>query len=639
MERRRWLLRWIFFAAVAIAATAAQWAGPVMPLLQSAEFLLQDNLRARVARDDPEDRITVVDIDEASIAALGPWPWPRVRLAELAETLLAENGARAVGFDIVFPAPADAAGDQRLAALSQAAPLVLAQVLDFSRRTQPLQVGNPVLHTGAVTAALVDSVHQQATGFIANHAGLAAAPCVGNIGTAPDADGRIRRVPLAADWGGQPSALLPLAMLDCPLVQPRVAVAAVPAALRLAAARWQVPYTRKWDAYTVVRASEVLDGSVPQQLLRGRWVLVGSSALGLNDRAPTPLGPPVAGVMVHAAVLSTLLDRMAAPLAATATGRWAGAAWATAALALAALCFGRFRAWWLLPGSAIAVGGWLLAAAWLVAHGFEFNVVPPLLAWLLVLLVVPLEWARTQRDQSRILRSFATYVAPSVLQQMLQQGIEHPMEPQHREITVISADMQNYTGLTAGSSLQEGADLTRGFLQCLTAPVLACGGTLDKYTGDGLVAFWGAPLPSGTHAVDALRAARGMVAEVRRWNEARVARGLPPARVRLGLESGKVLVGDLGTPFRRTYTAVGDCINLASKLQAAARNLPHDLVIGPTAAAALGMDGLAPVGTVQFGGQPHPSTLWAPVDLERSVPGDAAPAADTASNAPPAVPA
>ncbi len=634
MDARRWPLRWIFFATVAIVAAAAQWLRLDVPLLQSVEFLVQDKLRAQVAYDDPEERITVVDIDEASIAAVGPWPWPRARMAELAETLLAEDGARAVGFDIVFPAAADGAGDARLAALSQVAPLVLAQVLDFSPRAQPLQVGVPVLHTGPVTAALVDARHQSATGFIANHAGLAAAPCVGNIGIAPDGDGRVRHVPLVADWNHGPSALLPLAMLDCSPATALPPASAQPSQSRLPAAGWQVPYARRWEAYTVVSAAEVLDGTVPQHLLRGRWILVGSSALGLNDRAPTPLGPPVAGVMVHAAVLTTLLDRMATSAAGTDAGRLAGTAWATAGLMLAALCFGRLRAWWLLPGSVVVMGGWLLAAAWLMAHGFEFNVAPPLLAWLLVLLVVPLEWARTQREQGRILRSFATYVAPSVLQQMLRQGIERPMEPRHREITVISADMQNYTGLTAGSSLQEGAELTRGFLHCLTAPVLASGGTLDKYTGDGLVAFWGAPLPSATHTADALRAARGMVAEVRRWNEARVARGLPPARVRIGLESGKVLVGDLGTPFRRTYTAVGDCINLASKLQAAARNLPHDLVIGPVAAATLGTDGLVPAGAMQFGGQPAPSTLWVPPDLERSVPGEAAPAPSSATPLP-----
>src|SRR3569832_1789643 len=190
----------------------------------------------------------------------------------------------------------------------------------------------------------------------------------------------------------------------------------------------------------------------------------------------------------------------------------------------------------------------------------------------------------TQREQGQLLRSLATYVAPSVLNEMLRLGLENPMLIQHRDITVVSADMQDYTGLTTRSSLQDAAQLTREFLQCLTEPILTYGGTLDKYTGDGLVAFWGAPIADSDHAALALRAARAMVANVREWNERRVAQGLAPARVRVGVESGSVLVGDLGTHFRRTYTAVGDCINSACMLQAIAKTLSCDLVVGPLAA-------------------------------------------------------
>jgi adenylate cyclase len=225
-----------------------------------------------------------------------------------------------------------------------------------------------------------------------------------------------------------------------------------------------------------------------------------------------------------------------------------------------------------------------------------------------------------QREQGQILRSFATYVAPSVLGQMLRQGLENPMVPQHREITVLSADMQDYTGLTNSSSLQDAAELTREFLQCLTEPVLAFGGTLDKYTGDGLVAFWGAPLADPQHSQRALDAARAIVDRVRSWNEQRVAQGKRPARVRIGVEAGSVLVGDLGTEFRRTYTAVGDCINTASKLQAVAKTLSCDLVVGPVATRLMGESGLAPVTQVQLPGHKEVSVLWSFPSLGSSLP-------------------
>jgi adenylate cyclase len=208
------------------------------------------------------------------------------------------------------------------------------------------------------------------------------------------------------------------------------------------------------------------------------------------------------------------------------------------------------------------------------------------------------------------------------------------MLPKHGDITVISADMQDYTGLTNRTTLQDAAQLTREFLQCLTEPILTYGGTLDKYTGDGLVAFWGAPIPDGDHAAQALLAAQAMVRNVRAWNEQRIAQGLLPARVRLGVESGPVLVGDLGTRFRRTYTAVGDCINTASKLQAVAKTLSCDLVIGPVAAQSASQSaagrGLAPVAHVQLPGHSEASVLWSFPSLGSSMPGapgEGAPAA------------
>jgi adenylate cyclase len=364
-----------------------------------------------------------------------------------------------------------------------------------------------------------------------------------------------------------------------------------------------------------------MDGSAPADLLRNRWVLLGSSALGLNDRAATPLAAVSSGVMVHATAMTSLLDRLegrAAPL--PFDGRWAATLWTLLTLAAGAWALGRYRASWLIPATLVVVASWLVVSAWLIQRGAVFSASAPLLAYLFMLFVVSLELWMVQREQGQILRSFATYVAPSVLGQMLRQGLENPMVPQHREITVLSADMQDYTGLTNSFSLQDAAELTREFLQCLTEPVLAFGGTLDKYTGDGLVAFWGAPLADPQHSQRALDAARAIVNRVRSWNEQRVAQGKRPARVRIGVEAGSVLVGDLGTEFRRTYTAVGDCINTASKLQAVAKTLSCDLVVGPVATRLMGESGLAPVTQVQLPGHKEVSVLWSFPSLGSSLP-------------------
>ncbi|GAB2599110.1 adenylate/guanylate cyclase domain-containing protein [Ramlibacter solisilvae] len=611
MRNHRASFRWALIALLAALSMAMQWASPRIPVLSALDHLIGDRLHLMLASDEPEHRVVVVDLDESSIAALGPWPWPRARIADLLEALAGPYGARAVGLDIVFPSPADAAGDERLAALADFAPLVLAQALDFEQRDHNPQVasGKPVFGAPALQEAPAGIA---ATGYLANHDGLAKARCVGNIGHRLDPDGRVRRVPLMASWHGQGSPLLPVAMLACPMQRgaPVNAFDHLPRQLR-EDAEWALPFSRRWEAYTVIPARYVLDGSVPADLLRGRWVLVGSSALGLNDRAATPLAASAGGVMVHAAAMTSLLDHIEGKTAGLGgSGRWIAALWTLLTLAAGAWALGRYKAWWLIPATIAAFASWLAIAGWLVLQDTAFSPSAPLLAYVLMLFVISVELWMMQREQGQLLRSFASYVAPSVLNEMLRQGLENPMVPQHREITVISADMQDYTGLTNRSSLQEAAQLTREFLQCLTEPILRYEGTLDKYTGDGLVAFWGAPLVNPLHTHRALEAAQAMVANVRAWNEQRVAQGLAPARVRIGVEAGSVLVGDLGTRFRRTYTAVGDCINTASKLQAIAKTLSCDLVVGPVAARLAAGSALVPVTQVQLPGLREASVLW-----------------------------
>lgn len=616
--------RWALVGVIAALAVAMQWLSPSVPIVSSLDHLVGDRLHQVLASAEAENRIAVIDIDESSIAALGAWPWPRSRVADLLDALAGHYGARSVGVDIVFPSATDADGDARIAALADFAPVVLAQALDFGEHSPVVTSGAPVFDSPRVRG---DSPGVPATGYLANHAGLAKAKCVGNIGLQLDGDGRVRRVPLLATWAGRTSPLLPVAMLACPQ-QRGTAINALDRLPRQAraSAEWELPFPRQWEAYTVISARAILDGSAPLDLVRGRWVLVGSSALGLSDRAATPLAASAAGVMVHAATMTSLLDVIEGSDASLPfDGRWIAVAWTLLTLAAGAWALGRFKAWWLIPASVAVVAAWIALASWLVVNGVAFSPSAPLLAYVLMLFVISVELWMTQREQGQLLRSFATYVAPSVLDEILRLGLENPMEPKHGVITVISADMQDYTGLTNRSDLQSAALLTREFLQCLTEPILTYGGTLDKYTGDGLVAFWGAPLADKDHAAQALRAAEAMVHNVRAWNGKRVAQGLAPARVRLGVESGPVLVGDLGTRFRRTYTAVGDCINTASKLQAVAKTLSCDLVVGPVAARMAAASGLAPVAQVQLPGHKEASQLWSFPSLGSSLPDAALP--------------
>lgn len=553
--------------------------------------MVSDPLVRLAAKHQPESRVVVVDIDEASLSQLGGWPWSRHQLAELVETLIADHGARHVGMDIVFPDPADAFGDARLLALGQSGKLSFAQVFDFTLRPDALQSGALI---GTFSAA--NNRHRiaalPATGFLANHVGLSSAPCAGNIGIQADADGLVRRLPWYVAWQGQLSPLLPLAMVACDAARP-------PAqwqSLLPAESLWHIPFRRTWDSFTVIPAHQVLSNSDMRQWLQGAWVLIGSSAMGLNDRVATPLGQTVAGVMVHAAALSHLLDWIEHGRPDDShTANIVASIFIALALLIAGLGLQHWRAWVLLPlivGLALL---WCVIAAWMLQQGGSVRTSPPLWSLALLLVLAPLEWWRLQREQDLVLQRFAHYVSPVVLKQMLQQGIDQPMQPRYTQIAVLSADMQGYTQLINASSLQEAADLTTGFLSHLTQPLLENHGTLDKYIGDGMMAFWGAPVPVENPVDRAVSAALDMLKHIRQWNEERIAQGLSPARVRLGIEYGHALVGDLGTSFRTTYTAVGDCVNIASKLQSAAKLYEFDILIGPGAAAQITSHKLIPL--------------------------------------------
>ena len=490
------LLRTAIAAAAILLTAWSQWgAGPS----GAADEWLRDQFIRLRAVDAPQPRILVVDIDEASLAR-HPWPWPRARLADLVEALLAA-GAQGVALDILQEKPADADGDERLSMLAQHGPLVLAQLFDFAVQPQPLRGGQLV---GGVPAR--GAVAVPAHGYIGNHAGLARAAHAGNIGVAPDADGTLRWVPMYSRYNNRDYPTLARALFDCCAGGQPVALADGPL---------RVPYQRQWRAYSAASAAEVLDQSLPADQIAGRLVLVGSSALSIGDRLATPLGASTAGLLVHAAVLDTLLTRQAGLAPAPWPGRWLALAFSAVTVLLLSLTLARRAAAVnvLLLGVASAL--WLALAYAASARDPLLNPAGPLLTNLFLLAVaVPFHWQLAQRKSRQLLGTLRQYVAREVVDELLRSDLQDPLTPKLRQVTTLIADMEGYTTHVEALPVEEAARLTTDFLDCLTRPVLEMHGTLDKYTGDGLVAFWGAPLPIADHADLALDAARLILREV-----------------------------------------------------------------------------------------------------------------------------
>lgn len=563
------LLRSLIAFTAILLTISSQWLMPANESFPGNEWLRDRFIRIQ-ASTALETRIVVVDIDEASLLSIGPWPWPRERVAEMVEKLLDTYQARGVALDLVFPERADAPGDVRLAMLAQHGPVVLAQAFDYENRQLPVRVG----HIGNGTPVTQVSSLPLATGFIGNHAGLAAAVHFGNIGFRPDSDGTIRRLPMRTRFEGRDYPTLSLALMNCCFN------ATTPQAVD--AKGWErISYRRDWSAYTVIAAADILGQTAPPEVVAGKLVLVGSSSLGLTDRVATPLHPSTSGVLVHASQLSALLDQQAGLAPAPWPGRLIATLFATLVAVIAAYTFPRLSAVANMTLLAGASALWLLLAYWISPHDPTLATTGPLATNLFLLAVaVPFDWQVTQSKSRKLLDTFRHYVAEAVVDELLRRELKDPLAPQRLDVTTLIADMQGYTNQVETLSMEEAANLTRDFLDCLTRPVLTHRGTLDKFTGDGLVAFWGAPLAVEDHADQAIDAARKILEEVHRFSAIRQEAGLPALRVRIGIESGQAMAGDFGTSFRSIYTAVGDSVNVAARLEQVARNYPHSIIIG-----------------------------------------------------------
>ena len=573
------LIRVVIVMLACCLAIFLEWQRP--ELVNRFDESLRDAFVRLTADPTPETRVTVIDIDEESIAKIGPWPWSRERIADLVEILFASYQARAVGLDIVFPEHGDPTGDARLAALAINAPLTLAQILDYTPRSPSLLLGT-LLGGQPISASVSPAT---AYGYIANQHGLEEARCVGNIGYAPDSDGILRRIPVLTRFEQKDYPDFASALVACG--QAQGAALGIPMRGNHRGL-WRIPYRSALSAYSVIPAFAVLRETAPKELVSGRYILVGSSALGQGDRVSTPLAPLSAGVMVHAASVSALLDLAEGAAVATSTGSYMPVLWLFASTLIAMFFLARLSVWGNLLLVLCLLASWLFIALWGIRNQAEWSISSPLLVFSLFLLAaIHHEWRESRRRALRLIDTFSHYVAQPVLDEILRSGLTYSLKPTLREVTVLIADMEGYTRATSSLTLEAAAELTKGFLDCLTRPVLAHAGTLDKYSGDGLVAFWGAPLPCPEQADRAVSAALDILSEVDSFNRGGRKHGFPAVRVRIGIESGKALVGDLGTPFRSTYTAVGDCINFASRLEATARDLPTQLVIGAAANAKL----------------------------------------------------
>jgi adenylate cyclase len=533
-----------------------------------------------------------------------------------------------VALDVLFPeAAGKSSGDGRLIEAVADYPVVLAQAFDLRPRRKPLDRGRL---SGAASLQPPPWL-PRATGYIANHRALAAAGEAGHITPMLAPDGGIRRLPPLIRYGGKAYPALPVAALGELLGNGELGIASRPGWVGPAhvltigppgsglhvpmddRGRSLVPYSGGADRFRYISAADILNGRVEPELLSGVVAFVGSTALGLSDRVVTPLDVLTPGVEVHARFFSGLLDG-ALPY------RPAAAPWVLLAvdLLLAFLAVLFHRRLGPLGGAGAVLG---LGALWLVANlgvwrwiGLALPILEPLAVSLLLFASLLLQrLSRAERLHRRLYRQFAAYVPDRVIQRLADTGADpRDLEAERREITVLFADIHHFTRVAEAIPPERLAELMQRVFTELTQVVHDHGGTLDKYMGDALMAFWGAPEPDPDHAGRALAAATEMVERMAALTPVIEAEAGTRVTLGVGINSGTATVGNLGSDFRRAYTALGDPVNIANRLQELTGERQASILVGPGTAAALPGGALERLGTVRLRGRESAVVLYAP---------------------------
>lgn len=572
-----------------------------------------------------DDRIVIVDIDEKSLAEVGRWPWSRNVVARMMDQLFDHYQVAVVGFDVVFAEPDTSSGirelerlahgplkdnaaykkelartrdkldyDALLASRFKDRPVVLGYYfvseLDGARTSGVLP--QPALR-GTDASAGLNSIAKK-FGYGANIPVLqTAAGLGGHFNPDPDHDGVTRRVPMLQEYKGNYYESLSLAVLRAmfgfPELTPgfpagqtnmlewlQVADLLIPVDAQASAL---IPYRGPQGSFSYISAADILKGRVKKEQLEGAIVLVGTTAPGLMDLRSTPVSAVYAGVEIHANMIAGILDQKIRHAPGYAKGA-----------ELAALALGGLLLAMVLPllGPLVSLG--VTVAVLVVAGGVNYlawrsGLVLPLASQMVLF---PLLYAfnasygflMESRSRHQITGLFGQYVPPEIVNVMSKDPEHFTMEAESREMTVLFTDVVGFTNISEKLSPKELAQFMNEYLSAMTGIIYEYGGTVDKYIGDAIMAFWGAPLPDPDHALHAVQAATAMRKRMVSLSREMAERGYPDLKIGIGINSGPMRVGNMGSSYRVAYTVMGDAVNLASRLEGLTRQYGIWLIAG-----------------------------------------------------------
>lgn len=652
-HKRAWQLRALaLLVAAGLLALVQSLVGPGLAALEES---LGDFAWRVGAKTQPERRVVVVDIDEASLQRVGAWPWSRSTLARLSERL-DEAGVAVQAFDLVLDSPRE--GDAELADIWGRVPVVAGQVFSLTPLATP-RVGEVA---GALAAGACPPFAPRSEGYIANSPSLQASRLVvGHMTPAIEVDGVVRKVPAVICHDGQAYPSMALATLwraAQPVVpgvntaadwawsdtgRPRLLGAASPQHVLISSAlpgfevpvdahgQMRVPFGLDRRAFASVPAHKVLDGSADRSLLKGAIVLVGATGFGIVDTAATPLSEVAAGVEVHAQAVAGLLDQRVpfTPRGAPWLQLLAGAMGVSLLLVLAIRQPGDGAPVKRLPvaGLLVAVGMQLGASVMLVqGHVWLPWAAPALFVLFAATALAAAEHALTREQRARLSAHLGSYLPTPVAERLMAAEPTGTIQVEQREVSVLVADIRNFSAYAAHRPPQDTAALLHAFYCIAVDVVEQHGGVVENIAGDSMLAVWNAYSICPDHAQRALDAAKELVratqAVLVRPRSATDDPTVQPLALGVGLESGKAIVGSFGPARRRSHAALGEPVSVASRLQGMTQELSVPVLLGPTMARRLPESGTEALGNYLLEGMRLHCTLYAPSDWAELVPSE-----------------
>jgi adenylate cyclase len=625
------LLYALIVGAVIIGGLALRiWDPTPVARLRAVVFDTYQRIQPRVF--DPGLPVRIVDIDEDSLKQIGQWPWPRTVLATLVQKLTA-NGAAAIGFDIVFPEPDRMSPANALRFWPQSEALASlreeAEKLPSNDQVFAEAIGNSAVVLGFIAAPNATALPESKAGFahggddprlFAPHYPGAAASLLelqarasgaGSLNWIPEHDQIIRRLPMVLQLGDKlyPSFaadMLRLAQGASTYVvkssgaSSEKAFGAKTGIVKVRIGDYEVPTEangQMWLKFThqakerYLPAWRVLNGEIGKEDIEGRLLIIGTSAAGLLDLRATPLDASVPGVELHAQAIEQILQGTFLQRPDL----------ATSAELLYILVLGLLIAIFIYRSGAItgAVLGGLgvLAVIGLSWYAFDrlgwlVDPIYPAFALTAVYLAGTLfVFLRTERERNRVRHAFGHYMAPALVERLAGDPSRLKLGGETRDMTLLFSDVRGFAAISEGLDAEE---LTR-FLNTLFTPlsniILEEQGTIDKFMGDAVMAFWNAPLEDPEHPSHACSAALRMMAGMRelneRWAEEAAAKDRPfkPVKIGIGLNTGLCCVGNLGTETRFDYSVIGDNVNVASRLEGQSKTYDVGTVVGESTTA------------------------------------------------------